>query len=80
MSSPILPMSFVSTKNTIERPKEPVFPDRIDELERENADLKKLVEQLRDTLKEVRKYSCSHMQRTTHDRIDAVLLAAKGGK
>lgn len=28
MSSPILPMSFISTKNTIERPKEPVFPAR----------------------------------------------------
>lgn len=40
-----------------------------------------LIEQMRDTLKHVRLYSCSHMQRTTHDMIDAALSAAeRGGK
>mgnify|MGYP001164803509 CR=1 FL=1 len=34
-----------------------------------------LIEQMRDTLKHVRQYSCSHMQRTTH--IDAALSAAE---
>ncbi len=40
----------------------------------------KLIEQMRDTLKHVRKYSCSHMQRTTHDMIDAALSAAERGE
>ena len=43
----------------------------------ENAELKRLVEQLTEALKEVRLYSCSHMQSTTHDTIDAALKAAK---
>jgi len=40
----------------------------------------KLIEQMRDTLKHVRKYSCSHMQRTTHNMIDAALSAAERGE
>jgi hypothetical protein len=47
---------------------------------KENAELKKLVEQMTTALKEVRLYSCSHMQRTTHDTIDAALKAAKEQK
>jgi len=39
-----------------------------------------LIEQMRDTLKHVRQYSCSHMQRTTHDMIDAALSAAERGE
>ena len=45
-----------------------------------NAELKKLVEQMTTALKEVRLYSCSHMQSTTHDTIDAALKAAKEQK
>ena len=46
------------------------------EIERKDA----LIEQMRDALKHVRQYSCSHMQRTTHDMIDAALSAAGRGK
>lgn len=42
-------------------------------IERKDA----LIEQMREALKRVRQCSCSHMQRTTHDMIDAALSAAE---
>ena len=47
--------------------------ERYDDAERKD----KLIEQMRNVLKHVRQCSCSHMQRTTHDMIDAALSAAE---